>query len=899
MMTNPPAGYLINQETGAISGICLSPENTQVNSTIMISSASVITITLSFNIVGYDSFAPGIATYYAESSDEAMVNTTIDDIYAGKISVKGQLLSTATITCGDSSACPFDLKSEHIYFYMYGAFKVETAGTYSFKIDAIDHGVVFIDSLTEKSITTAYEQPYYITKELTAGVHFIAVLNWNDKNSGALTISYHKPSDAEEVYNVFTFNTMKSLPLPLQFVVWRTKSLIFTIGTQQTLTPVITGYAYQFASSPDLPSGMSFDYRGQINGIPKIVSDKNTYTISVYSWDNSQVIKTAIDIQVNDKSVESMKQGLDGYYYTSPTRGCEFTEIDTSSDILKFRRFDTTINRISTEVSAWNGLSGEFINQYIVKWEGLLYVPRTATYRITITTYGGVRLEINNQIIQTTTCGYNTATNIVDLEIGLVSITMYYWKSSGDTLKSLSLQWETTDGFMRLTQIPDSYFYNNPRYTFSYQYVVASYIKEVAITINCPVFSTIEKTEYSNYKVSPDFPLGLSFDANGCITGSIVDTKTSLDMTKYEITITKITDPDEEEKATIEISYDTYTTPQSIQYPVMVFTIGVYASYAPTSIIADHYTVQVSDKSLPSGLSLNSATGVISGTPTESVVAPSNTFNILVTNPVGSCTGIATITVNDCSNNGYFYQFNYISGTGSSLTLVSLTAGSQLAYYNTTHSSDTYHSVKACSNSPQLSITFQQNGGRVGTYSVYGKGNNMFKYGRWSQSGNTVVTISLDTVSNIPSISYEQTSLTLVYGETVSILPDIVSGAVTSFELYLNTELPDGLNLNQTNGAIYGTVAKVSETKSGTFQIIGKNGELSSTAILISYVVYAECQNNQILLSITAYGGTSGQYMYISVTSPIGIEVFGQNGLGNGKSSYYSACSDPGYYSLK
>ena len=72
---------------------------------------------------------------------------------------------------------------------------------------------------------------------------------------------------------------------------------------------------------------------------------------------------------------------------------------------------------------------------------------------------------------------------------------------------------------------------------------------------------------------------------------------------------------------------------------------------------------------LPTGLTIDAATGEISGTPT--VVSPSTVYTVTATNAGGSGTGTITIQVNDVAPFSVVYGNSpYILTNGTQMTLI-------------------------------------------------------------------------------------------------------------------------------------------------------------------------------------------------------------------------------------
>ena len=152
-----------------------------------------------------------------------------------------------------------------------------------------------------------------------------------------------------------------------------------------------------------------------------------------------------------------------------------------------------------------------------------------------------------------------------------------------------------------------------------------------------PDTPSVNGTE-SSYTISPGLPSGLSINpSSGTISGSA--TATSAKAT-YTVTASNATG---NTVATIQIAVD-LPAPSALVYPQTTITVA-----AGDAILPDIPTISGSSISytvspgLPSGLSLDSATGVISGIPTAS--SAQTPYTVSASNSGGSTTASVTITV--------------------------------------------------------------------------------------------------------------------------------------------------------------------------------------------------------------------------------------------------------------
>jgi len=139
------------------------------------------------------------------------------------------------------------------------------------------------------------------------------------------------------------------------------------------------------------------------------------------------------------------------------------------------------------------------------------------------------------------------------------------------------------------------------------------------------------------YSIAPALPLGLSLDA---LTGMISGTPTAITPTAiYTVTATNSGG-----STTFDLTITVNdVAPSSLAYTAnSIFTIGTTITDLLPTVIGNVTSYSIFPD-LPAGLSLDTTTGIISGTPT--VVSPETTYTITATNSGGSVTFDITITV--------------------------------------------------------------------------------------------------------------------------------------------------------------------------------------------------------------------------------------------------------------
>ena len=225
--------------------------------------------------------------------------------------------------------------------------------------------------------------------------------------------------------------------------------------------------------------------------------------------------------------------------------------------------------------------------------------------------------------------------------------------------------------------------------------------------------------------------------------------------------------------------------------------------------------------SLPSGVTFNTQTGVLSGTPTE--LWPQTSYMVWANNSGGSSVAYLNITVVD--------ELPTIAYSPTDITLTNNTASTDLPLVPTITGPGEITSWTINASLP-AGLTFETSNGTIwGTPTELW---NTTAYTVWANNsgGSSVAYLNITVIDQLPtSVTYTPENLTLTRGEVSSDLPLVPAltgpGDITSWAI--NASLPTGLSFGTNNGTIWGVPQVNMTTTEYTVWANNSGGSVSNT----------------------------------------------------------------------
>ena len=387
-------------------------------------------------------------------------------------------------------------------------------------------------------------------------------------------------------------------------------------------------------------------------------------------------------------------------------------------------------------------------------------------------------------------------------------------------------------------------------------------------------------TPYSWLLTSGTLPAGLSLNAS---TGTISGTPTAIaNATPLTFQITDSGTPAQVKQVSLTLTISSATLAVSTT-SLPNGQIGVaYSSTLVATGGATPYTWSITNGTLPSGLTLNSSTGAISGTPTVAVTNTQLTFKVTDSSSPGQ-----SKTVNPTLT---------ISSAALQISTTSLPNGQVNAPYSTTLAATggaTPYSWTLTTGTLPNGLSLNSSTGSItGTPSVSVASAPLTFKVMDSSSPAQSKTVSLALTISPPTLQISTTSLPNGQNGTVYSAALAATGGTPPYTwTLLSGTLPTGLNLNASTGAITGTPTlsvtntplsfKVTDASSpAQSKTVSLTLTISPVALLITTISLPNGQINTAYSAMLAATGGTTPYTWTltSGTLPTGLNLNASTG---------------------
>ena len=597
-----------------------------------------------------------------------------------------------------------------------------------------------------------------------------------------------------------------------------------TINSPINTTPVSGSGGYgtlSYSISPALPSGLTFNVStGAITGTPTQLSGNTTYTVTI-----------------TDQS-------------TTP-------QVATGAFTLSVTAVSLTTTQSISIISVTDGVS-------ISNFSTTGYKPVTASGGYGNYTYTLSGNNLPTGLYFTTSNGAITGTSTVPQSSKVYTVTV--------TDQTTPTPQSASNTFNLIASAPPV--------------IIVTQNQSNSINLTQGVASSFTPVTasggYSNltYSISPNLPPTLTINVN---TGVITGTPATYSLTPTTYTIAVKDGAGQTVSNTFSLITNTVPFVKTSTVPSQTVITGLpITTFAPILVSggAAPYTF-TSSIALPTGLSLNSTTGYITGTPT---VSGTNTFTVTATDAAGqTLTQSTTLTVNNSVSVTTNVVSNFVNDSfivnldQVSFTPVTASGGSQTITFSIT---------------PNLPTGLQFNSSNGYIYGVASQLTSNTSYKITATDGITNSNSSFNLQTIVPPLKALTSTSSVTLTSHVAITPftpvNYIGG--TPPVSYSST-LPTGLNIVSANGYIYGTpnnsqsstpititiTDAANKTVSNTFNLtINAPANLTTSVSSPISATYGVTFNSIPVQSFGGYGANT--YAISGNTLPTGLTFNTSNG---------------------
>ena len=751
---------------------------------------------------------------------------------------------------------------------------------------------------------------YGVSPALPAGLNFSTV---NGQITGTPTVTLAASTFTVTVTDANGATGTNTFSLTVNGAVTATQAVATIVETvNHLITPVtpVTGAGgtgtLTYAVAPALPTGLSFSTtNGQITGTPTAVHAASTFTVTVTDANNATATNT-FSLAVNGAvtatqsvatTVLTQNHAATAFIPVTGSGGTPPLTYGVSPTLPAGLSYNTSTGQVTGTPTAVIGAT-----TFTVTVTDANSSTATATFSLTVNT-----AVTATQSVATTTLTQNHAATAFTPVTGAGGTTpltygvsptlpagLSFNTASGQITGTPTVASAATTYTVTVTDANSATANATFSLTVNGSVTATQSVATTVLTQNhaATAFTPVTGsggTGTLTYGVSPTLPAGLSYNtANGQITGTPTAV---IGATTFTVTVTDANSS----TATATFSLTVNTAVTATQAVATTVLTQNHAATAFTPVTGAGGTTPLTygvSPALPAGLSFNTATGQITGTPTAVIAA--TTFTVTVTDANGATgTNTFSLTVNGA-----------VTATQAVATIVETLNHLITPVTPVTGAGGTGTLTYAVAPALPTGLSFNTANGQItgtptavhaaSTFTVtVTDANNATANATFTLTVNGALTATQSVATTVLTQNHDATAFTPVTG----------SGGTPPLSYGVSPALPAGLNYNTASGQITGTPTAIlaattftvtvtdanSATATATFSLtvntaVTATQSVASTVLTQNHVATA-------FTPVTGGGGTTPLTYSVSPALPAGLTMAGATGQITGTPTVASAAT--------